>query len=274
MAEVFNLYKRAYSYYNLTMGYNSDAIDNYTRNNLPMYNTDIKLYKGIPNTIQFSIRDQDRKAVSYNGKLSLVILNKNMEFISKKDLDIVNAKRGLYSAHFSEIEMRDLEPIHYIGHVEIVDDENKSIDMLYSGEKWNPYIDINVIKNNMEIFNESIEVGGWMNSNPYVDKESGIAYDIIVSERVKSDITQYHTLSVSYDKDFIGTIYFEASTQDLPSDNDWTVVDEYEVSELPNEEKTDNTIGFSREFNCLWIRVSYKKEQNNTGKITKVLYRN
>ena len=54
-----NVFVKKGHYFNLTDTTTGDQ----SMFNPPMYNTQIKLYKGIDNKVQFSIRDNDRKAV-------------------------------------------------------------------------------------------------------------------------------------------------------------------------------------------------------------------
>ena len=57
-----NIFVKKGYYYNLSSGVTGDKI------NMPMYNRDIKLFKGIENKIQFCVRDHDRKSYPLRDK--------------------------------------------------------------------------------------------------------------------------------------------------------------------------------------------------------------
>ena len=88
-----NLYKKLNTYFNLLVGTLQEE-----KFNMPLYNTDITLWKGVDNTIEFSIRNHDRKSVSFGNGVSLkfVAINQPLNQKIEKDMEVVNTALGRY----------------------------------------------------------------------------------------------------------------------------------------------------------------------------------
>lgn len=265
-----NLYIKKNVYYNLASIKYGDKM------NLPMYNKDIKLFKGIENKIQFSIRDHDRKAYPLRDKeIFLNIINQKLNTKITKKFWCLDAYKGLYEVIFSESEMRDFEPSTYTATVYAKDLEGNE-DLLYSGTDWNPVFHIEVVDGVMDVFKPSIKLNPQeFLHNFYINKEDGQRYDYYVSSRLKADETQYHTASITVEDYFLGKITMEGSMEPNPLDteSDWFVIDEKEYTD-ENKVK-EETFQFNNELNCLWIRFKYTlKSANFHGNISEILYRN
>lgn len=268
--QVVNLFNKQNYYYNLASIKYGDKM------NLPMYNKDIKLFKGIENKVQFSVRDHDRKAYPLRDKdLYLNIINQKLNTKIIKKLWCLDAYKGIYEVTFSESEMRDFEPMTYTATVYAKDLEGDE-DLLYSGTDWTPVFYIQVVEGVMEVFKPSVTLNPEeFLHNFYVSKKDGQRYDYYVSSRLKADENDWHTASITVEDYFLGTITMEGSMEPTPQDNeaDWFTI---ETKEYTDETKVEaETFQFNNQLNLLWVRFKYTvKSGNFKGKITEILYRN
>lgn len=238
--------------------------------NLPQYNTDITLWKGIDNTIQFSIRDRDRKGYALEGnEIFLNIIHPKLNKKIVKKLNIVDEYKGLYNIIFTQSELRDFEPTFYQASVTSIDLNNNE-EILYSGTEWNPIFNINVKEGLREVFKPSYNVDlKEFLYNYYTDDTDGFRYNEYIFSNIKADETDSHTASILIDENFIGKIIMEASVIDTPSENDWFEIDSKEYT----EESVKETILFNKQLNCLLVRFKIKTQQEEL-KILEIEYRN
>lgn len=261
--------KKGY-YFNLSSGMTGDKW------NMPMYNRDIKLFKGIENKVQFSVRDHDRKAYHLRDReLYLNIINQKLNSKLVKQLWCVDAYKGIFEVTFTESEMRDFEPATYTATVYTKDLEGNE-DLLYSGTDWTPVFYIHVVEGVMDVFKPSHKLNPEeFLHNFYVKKEDGQRYDYYVSSRIKADETEYHTASITVIDDFLGTITMEGSMEVNPTDSeaDWFIIDSKEYTDETKVE--GETFQFNSQLNCMWVRFKYTvKAANTQGKVSEILYRN
>lgn len=242
-----NLYKKQNVDMNLLIGsYEKE------RWNMPFYNTNITLWKGVDNTIEFSIRNHDRKAEKLKEKqfLRFVAINNELQQIICKKMDIVNANTGRYSVTITKDELNDLDEGHFIGHVSIVtptcehpeDEEDMPChcheDLLYSGLDWNPNFDVEIKPNTLRLMKETVILTpDDFVMDTYQDYRTGKTYQQFTSSIIKSDVTPNHTFVIKL-KDFDGVLKIQGSNQETPQSeiDDWFIIEEksYEVSK--NEE--------------------------------------
>lgn len=268
-----NVFVKKNNYFNLTDSSTGDT----NMFNPPMYNTTIKLYKGIDNTIQFSIRDNDRKAYCLRDKkLFLTIINPQLNTKLQKELWCIDAYKGLYETKILDKEIRDFKSTHYQASVIYKNLEGEET-MLYSSINYDPVFIIEIEDGFLDVYKSSIKLDpeNFLH-NFYIDKQNGQRYDYYVSSMVKSDETDSHTASITVKDYFLGTITMEGSMDDTPQENsdyDWFVID---TKEYTDENKIkEETFQFNKQLNCKWIRFKYTvKSANFQGKITEILYRN
>lgn len=245
--------------------------------NPPMYNTTIELYKGIDNTIQFSIRDNDRKAFCLRDKkLFLTIINPKLHTKLVKELWCLDAYKGLYEVKILESELRDFESTYYQASVIYKDLEGEET-MLYSSINYDPVFSLHINDGFRDVYKPSISLNPEeFLHNFYIDRQDGQRYDYYISSMLKADETDSHTASITVQDYFLGTITMEGSMDDTPQENsdyDWFVID---TKEYTDETKVkEETFQFNKQLNCKWVRFKYTiKSANFQGKITEILYRN
>lgn len=272
MQKIYLFVKKGY-YYNLSSGQTGET----RMFNVPMYNTDFKLWKGIDNKIQFSIRDHDRKAYPLRDReIFLNIINTKLNTKLVKKLWCLDAYKGLYETTITDVELRDFEPTSYQASVITKDPEGQE-DMLYTGVDWNPLFNIIVEEGFRDVFKPSIELDpSTFLHNFYIDRVDGQRYDYYVSSRIKADETDSHTASITVKDYFLGTITMEGSVEVNPQENgdtDWFPI---ETKEYTDETKVEaETFQFNKQLSCMWVRFKYTiKAANHKGIISEILYRN
>lgn len=267
-----NIYAKQGEYFNL--------VDNKGRSsqmfNPPLYQTQIKLYKGIDNKVQFSVRDNDRKAYLLRDKeLYLTLINHTLHTKLVKKLWQVDAYKGIYEASFTEKELRDFEPTTYQASVVYKDLEGDET-MLYSSINYDPVFHIVVEEGFRDTFKPSIELNpDEFLHNFYTSKIDGQRYDYYVSSKIKADDSDVHTVSVTVEDNFLGTITMEGSMEVNPQDSqsDWFEIVSKDYNDETKVEK--ETFSWNHVHNLMWVRFKYTiKAGNDGGKIREIIYRN
>lgn len=263
-----NLYKKDTIDMNLLIGsYEKE------RFNMPFYNTNITLWKGVDNTVEFSIRNHDRKAekIPEGSKLVFTAINNKLQQIIKKDLETVNANLGRYSITISKDELNDYDAALFIGHVSVVDEAGNE-DLLYSGTDWLPNFEVEIKPNKLELIPESeTATSESFIREVYQDPESGKQMEKFTSPAFEADITEYHTFFLKV-SNFNGKIKIQGSCCE-PScqcQANWFDIDEKDFTEEPFTGNISDTY----KLNCLWVRVQYIRELDTESVIDEVYYRN
>lgn len=265
-----NLFIKKGEYFNLSSGQTGEL----RMVNVPAYNIDIKLWKGIDNKIEFSVRDHDRKSYPMRDKeLFLTIINSKLNTKLVKKLWCKDAYKGIFETTILEKELRDFEPTYYQASV-VAKDLNNEEDMLYTGVDWNPIFTIYIEEGFRDVFKPSIELDPSTFLHNFSNAKDG-RYDYYVSSMIKADETDSHTASITVKDNFLGKIIMEGSCEENPltsSDSDWFEIDSKEYTD---ENKVEaETFQFNKQLNCMWVRFKYIVKSANEGKITEILYRN
>lgn len=241
--------------------------------NMPMYNTDITIWKGVDNTIEFSIRNHDRKSVSLEEGtiLNFVAINQEMKQEIIKQLEVVNEALGRYKVVLTNDELNNLDCGTFIGHVSVIKNDNE--ELLYTGTDWYPYFNVEVKPNKLSLIEDAVSFDGTnFNKDMYQDKLDGKVYEVFTSSMLKADITPYHNCVVKV-ANFQGTIKLQGSNEDVPEHNEYDWVD-IDSIDLGNESPMDASVLLSGEGKFLWVRVQYKVEDGSLAEISEVQYRN
>ena len=269
--ERIDLFVKKNVYYNLSSGKTGE------RWNMPMYNKDIKLWKGVDNKIQFSVRDHDRKAYPLrNNTLVLTLVNHILKTKITKTLWCSDSYKGLYETTFTKRDLLDFEPTHYQASVAVIDPEGFE-DNLYSGTDWNPIFNVEVIEGLKDTFVPSIEIDPRKFLDDYFVKD-GKQFDVYTSSRYDSSLSSSKTACVTVKDSFVGKVILQGSldvTPDCPCD--WIDLDEKEFTkEYWDENHTEETFELSDvETNCLWVRFKIVTDRNSyQGFVDSIMFRN
>lgn len=233
-----NLFKKEGVYTNLLIGtFEKDKI------NMPLYNTDITIWKGVDNTIEFSIRNHDRKSINISGDLFFTMINQETQQIFKKKLSVINQALGRYCVILTNDEMKSYDCGTFIGHVSVVNNDIE--DLLYSGVDWYPYFNVILNPNKMELVEEPKTITlNQMIKNIYTDPYTNKTIEEYISSMFKSDKSVYHDIIANV-SDFVGEIIVQGSLMDTPqhNDDDWFDICEFKHWETQSS-KTNNSLLF------------------------------
>lgn len=298
-----NLFKKEGVYTNLLIG-----TEGQEKLNMPLYNTDFTVWKGVDNTIEFSIRNHDRKSVDMSdGILTFTMINQKTRQSYIKELETIDSALGRYKVVIKRKELNDYDCGSFVGHVSVLKDGTE--ELLYSGTDWYPFFNINIEPNKLEIVSESKVVKmDEMLREICDDKENG-TLETFTSSAIKSNITPYHTFIMKL-KDFCGEIVIQGSLMDTPqSPDDWFDITLFEhrpphrpddgpnhrPDDRPNHRPDDephipphrpddrpdkkfkpinDTILLSSILNSLWVRVVFKRLLDSNSVIEEFEYRN
>ena len=272
-----NLFKKEGVYTNLLIGTLEQG-----KTNMPLYNEAFTLWKGVDNTIEFSIRNHDRKSVDMSdGILTFTMINQKTRQTYIKELETIDSALGRYKVVIKRKELNDYDCGSFVGHVSVLKDGTE--ELLYSGTDWHPFFDVNIEPNKLEIVSEpKIVKLDEMLREVYDDKDER-TLEMFTSSAIKSDVTPYHTFIMKL-KEFCGEIIIQGSLMDIPqSSDDWFDITVFE-HKPPKEEDTEDTeeefipltdtILLSSILNSLWVRVVFKRYPDSNSVIEEFEYRN
>lgn len=262
-----NLYIKENNRYNLLIG-----TEEKERWNMPQYNTDFILHKGVQNTIEFSVRNHDRKSVQLgeNVVLKLICVSKDMNKQFEKELIVLNEALGRYIAVFEKEELRELESGVYVAHVVIVDNDRE--ELLYSGVEWESRFHVRIVDNDLELVDEPTIIQPNDDFITFLG-DNGKVYALHNSSYVKSDNSPNHTFIINFkNASNTETIKIQGSNYDLPQDEDWFDIGEYNFD---NEDVIESSsITHYYEANIRYVRVQAIRPIDSEFKLETIVYRN
>lgn len=262
--EKVNLYKQHNAPVQLALATTGRVINN------PMYNRDIQLYKGIVNKVEFSIKTQDRKALSLQDK-KLILYIQKLDGSEKwaKPLYAVSTRWGVYEVSLSAQDLEDLDAGFYTGYMLAANDEGEE-EILYTGANWETKMQIEVIAGQYDTFvpSQEIRMDNWTYQR--LHDERGLIIPYYLSDSIKANKSVNQGFAFYFDN-FIGeiTIMGTNDKQPMPDLKDWYVVDSFVFNE-----PTTTTIGKYYQIASEWLRIKSNPKSINQGKIEQILYRN
>jgi len=236
-----------------------------------MYKRNVKVYKGIDNTVEFRIKNADQKPVSIDGKAvrfditdtqNKLLLTKNAVVL---DDGSTKSKKGLMTVKLTEGELLDIDDqlAKYSCYIIEADGERT---LLYADTQFGATGTIEIIEDAFPQPSKVHEVTNFLlDSNYYYS-------DAVTGEATRKD--GLHTMTV-YSDDFVGTFTVEVTLNDILNETaQWSTYASYTV------DFTSRTQPFLVEMNGLftYVRVKYEEAggatHNNIGSIDKFLLRN
>lgn len=249
--------------------------------NLPTTETNFKVFRGAKTVINFKIRDSDQQVVDLTDKvININVFNYNTnEFVFYKTLVATDPIRGLAQATFEIADTIDLLPTYFF--YSLVHVEDAVPTPFYIDASANVLSYFELVDGVMPYPNRSISVleGQWTPTQDPLDVEATTTYWI--AGPFNGDSNQYrndglHTV-VFYGDNFSGRVSVEISLVDQPLTNDWSPIWLDELSLWKVYEEWTGIEPFNFKANAKWVRFKYVEEPQQpgeSGKITKVMYRN
>jgi hypothetical protein len=239
----------------------------------PMYQKNLVVYKGITNTLKFTVKNQDQKPISVNNTAFKFIMNNpetGASYLHKTmsvlDDGSTRATRGVVQVVLSESDLISINSKFYsFSIIQTVNGVDKPVytntyhdaeGVLEVQDKvYSPFTESEVITSfspNTRSDNSGITdyTSSWINANPEWKRANSI-----------------HTVSYTT-TGYKGTIKLQA-TLDLQPTNGTSWVD---VSSVPlNGYSGTNYVNVSGVYS--WIRIQHTPDSSNTGTVDKISIR-
>lgn len=253
--------------------------------NLPMITYNTKVYKGVTNTIDFIVRNNDRKAVRIVGYTlvaqirpinSVSNAKSPPDIILEKELVMVDETKGKAKLVLTPNEIENWPSGSYRYTIKTINQENET-ELLFTDinkETWNSFELMEGLASSLV---PPIEIPG----NKFT--ETPVSWDATtkwVTGAIPGDAQELkasgtHTVVV-YTNKWTGKFWIEGSlTNEPPTANEWFRIPigaGTDYFEFKDDTKVDATL-FNFTMNLYWIRFIYQPTLQNTGKFTKILYK-
>ena len=247
--------------------------------NLPLTDTNFKVFRGAKTVIDFKIRDIDSQVVDLTNQM--VIMNvfsyDTNEFQFYKKLEVTDAIRGLGQVTFEVIDTVDLSPAYFYYSLTVVADG--SAEPYFIDQTANALSYFELIEGVMPTPSKSVSVL----PTDYAPSTgtSGGDETFWVAGPYKADSNQYrddglHTVAV-YCQNYSGKFFIEISLNDAPIQDDWSPIWLEELMPWKNYDQFTGIEPFTFQANAKWVRFKYVPQEvmiGQEGQITKVMYRN
>tara|TARA_B100001094_G_scaffold253149_1_gene251458 strand:- start:26848 stop:27645 length:798 start_codon:yes stop_codon:yes gene_type:complete len=247
-------------------GDNTSNMTTYLRN-MPMYDGQHKLHKGIDNTLRFNLRDTDRKPIDLTNKTIIWKMydRETRENVLFKYLTVTNATKGMAQLTIFTTDTIMLPQGFYQFAMYTV--ENGVEQIIYTDTYDNAKGVIEVIDDVYPEFVDSQESSTFFNDGSYF---MSTAFDGSSSTSKSKSI---HTVALYFDN-FSGTVNLQGDLSEQPSSqhSDWFNINPKLFSNPDITVNNETGVqAFVLEANVNWIRVRYTA---TNGSIKKVLLRN
>lgn len=249
--------------------------------NLPMNSNDFRVFKDVYNTIEFVVRDTDRKPINMMGRSAEIRLydHRTSKLLHSAPLKITNEAKGICKLEIAPDVMADWFLQTYSFTI-IVTNTDGTRHMLYvdqnegqrgffelaQGPQFDPFPSYEVTWEQFMLTSESPPEG-----------QTTYRYSSAFPGSLQRNNTSgLHTV-VAHFENYSGTLTIQGSVEDgTPGLNDW-----YDIKVLELDKKTGVEV-VSFEANLNWVRfwVHYPNDSIedplvvNQGKITKLVFRN
>lgn len=235
----------------------------------PVYQRQIKVYRGIDNVLSFRLLNADQKPIDtslYTPKF--VAFDENKTMVIEHDATVLDdgstSTRGLFTVTITENDLLNLKQQYISYNIYLVD---------ANGNKKITYVDSH-FDNNGTIFVDGMSFPGPKEPQEIVTfTQSGVDSTVYYSESVTAEPAingneALHTAAI-YTTGYVGDITLEATldNQIVFSGNSWVDID---TVTLTGDETAPTVINFNGIFNFIRFRSS----EVPTGLITKILVKN
>jgi len=232
---------------------------------VPVYARQIKIYKGIDNTLQFRLLNADQRPIDvsiYTPKF--VVFDNNGKKVIDRDCDVnqiddSSASRGLFTVTITENDMLNIERQYLRYNVYLIDSSsNKSLT----------YVDSH-FDNNGTIFIDDYAFPTPLESkllDTFIQNNSVWLSETISAEPGINGNEALHTISI-YSNNYVGNVEIQATLENSTTSTNWATIGTVNMVGTETEPVPFN---FNGVFN--YIRLSFNSDPANT--IDKVLIRN
>jgi len=239
----------------------------------PMYQSDLKVFKGVSNTLKFTVKNQDQKPIdiSSGNTFTFMLLDKETgsTFLNKSmtvvDDGSTRSTKGVITIDLSESDTVDLVSQTYRFSIK------RTVNNVQKPTYTNTYHDacgrITIVDNCFTTHTESDSITTFSGITDYDTNITTYTSSHIDANARFKRANPLHTIqyeTTGYD----GTLYVEATLDVQPSNGtDWVEVKSVALS---NSTET-NYINVNGVYS--WLRIKHIPSISNTGTLDKVLVR-
>lgn len=248
--------------------------------NLPMDTTDFRLHKDVKNSIEFVIRNTDRKPVSMIGRTARITLydHRTDQVLLISDLKVINESKGIVRFIATPDQMDQLSLGTY-SYTVTVKDLDGSIRSLYVDQNESVRGFVDVVNGPSPSPRPSIEVN-FNQFTPITQGEPQQTHYVTsaLPGSIKSGNTSgQHTLAV-YLSEFTGKMWVQGSLEEgTPTINDWFDI-EIDGSSVQEFRSDTGIRAFMFEANLEWVRIKVLPDtathSADDNLFTKIVFRN
>lgn len=253
--------------------------------NLPMIIYDTKVYKGVTSTIDFVIRNNDRKPINLVGVSLLVQIravnnpsnNKNQpEVILEKNATMLDELEGTCKLVLDPDDIENWETGYYRYTVRVVYPDGRS-ELLFTDVNKSTWGNFELIEGISSSVVPPIEYTAARFTPTPVGLDQGVYYvtGAIAGDAQAERASGTHTFAV-YTEKWSGRVWIEGSlSNEAPLPGEWfpiQLVNGLTYMEIKPSDVGPKMISFT--MNLYWVRFCYKPETVNIGRFDKILYKN
>lgn len=236
----------------------------------PVYSRQLKVYRGIENSIQFRTLNADQKPVDVSAKTPVLVVfdEANNKIIERtctvQDDGSTTSTKGMLTATITENDLLNVKQqyLKYNIYFENADSNSLTYADRNFGSAAIMYVDGNAYpgpKSSVEIVNFNFDNNYWYAGSDDSNK--------ITAEPGLNGNEALHTVAV-YTDAYIGTLEIQATLDnDISGLNNWTTVSTLTFTGTETQPVPAN-------FNGIYTFIRFKASADPENKITKILVRN
>jgi len=227
-----------------------------------VYNRNLKIYRSVDNTIDFTVRNGSQKEISLGSTTTVVfnlISNATNDLVLQKDCAVLDVTRGRYQVTISERDLFDIEHGYYTFTVVAETRENvdstqyqvTSRQVLYADDQYDGHGTIEVLKGVTGEVYPSKEIKNFRRIDPASTGDEELPYfesSIINAQEALTNPGGMHTMQF-YFSNYTGEVVIQGSLDEGSSPYNWS---DLEVSEYT--EQTENVFK-NIQGKYKWLRI-------------------
>lgn len=246
--------------------------------NGPMIQYNTKIYKGATNTIDFVIRNNDRKAVKLVGYQIEALIQRveQPELLLVKPINILDELTGKCQLILLPGEIETWLAGFYRYSIRIIDITGKQ-EYLYTDVNRSTFGQFELIEGMEVALSPAIEIiASQFTPTPSGEYENTWNTGALAGDAQDNKSNGMHTIVAYTDGNFLGEFWVQASlTVQAPQEVDWFDIkispESYHFEYTKQHRPKIKAFNFSG--NYYWVRIFYKEDPLNEGKFIKILYK-
>jgi hypothetical protein len=256
--------------------------------NWPMIQYDTKIFKGVPNSIDFVIRNNDRKPiklVDYQLQAQIQQVNTAAnsqtwlpEVLLTKAVTIIDETLGKARLTLLPEDIDEWNPGYYRYVIQLTNGQG-STEYLYTDVNKNTFGNFELREGVVSSLAPAIEIDGSQFTPSPVDMYDSTVYmtGAVQGDAQAGRANGTHTVAV-YQTNWLGHFWVQGSlSNEPPLPSEWFDIPLSDKTAYYEFTKKNNNAGptlFNFGINAYWLRFMYKPDLANRGAFNKLLYKN